>query len=95
MTQRRMFGHREYMVGGTHMSQNGIIIFQRGMQETCNIHNYVTYVIIYIYIWTQTIKLETFGTMMFRTLGTVIAFSLEPPLVSHWLIATVLETSPH
>ena len=49
MTQRRMFGHREYMVGGTHMSQNGIIIFQRGMQETCNIHNYVTYVIIYIY----------------------------------------------
>ena len=38
MTQRRMFGHREYMVGGTHMSQNGIIIFQRGMQETCNIH---------------------------------------------------------
>ena len=51
MTQRRMFGHREYMVGGTHMSQNGIIIFQRGMQETCNIHNYVTYVIIYIYIY--------------------------------------------
>ena len=63
-------------------------------REACKKH--VTYICyICIYISKQTIKLETFGTMMFRTLGTVIAFSPEPPLVSHWLVATVLETSPH
>ena len=32
MTQRRMFGRREFMVGRTHMSQNGTI-FQRGIKK--------------------------------------------------------------
>ena len=97
MTQRRVFGHGEFMVGRTHMSQNGTIC-QRCMQETCNITNYTCkyniyiyihihyiyiyacmYVDMYTHIWMQSIKLETFGTMMLRRLDTLIGVSPGSP----------------